>query len=330
MPHTMLRFPTVKARTGLSRSTTYLRISRGTFPAPSARNTEAPEPDPLTASFSDVPAEHSEESFTFGLTFSEEPDVSYQTLRDEAFEVNGGTVRKAKRREQGSNLGWTITVEPDSRAAVTITLPSTTDCGASGAICTDDDRPLSNSPSTTVAGPPSDPLTASFSGVPGEHTGERFTFGLTFSEDVAGLSFKTVRDAAFAVTGGDVRKAQRTQQGSNQGWTITVEPSGNGAVSIRLPAGSVETSDGRGLERSVSATVNGPAEIVVADARVDENPNAALAFAVNARPRRERHGDGGLRHIERHGHGGRGLHRHERHAPLRGGRAVEERLGRGA
>ena len=34
MPHTMLRFPTVKARTSLSRSTIYLRISRGTFPAP--------------------------------------------------------------------------------------------------------------------------------------------------------------------------------------------------------------------------------------------------------------------------------------------------------
>ena len=34
MPHTMLRFPTVKARTGLSRSTIYLRISSGTFPAP--------------------------------------------------------------------------------------------------------------------------------------------------------------------------------------------------------------------------------------------------------------------------------------------------------
>ena len=34
MPHTMLRFSTVKARTGLSRSTIYLRIARGTFPAP--------------------------------------------------------------------------------------------------------------------------------------------------------------------------------------------------------------------------------------------------------------------------------------------------------
>ena len=34
MPHTVLRLPTVKARTGLSRSTIYLRVSHGTFPAP--------------------------------------------------------------------------------------------------------------------------------------------------------------------------------------------------------------------------------------------------------------------------------------------------------
>ena len=34
MVHTILRLPTVKARTGLSRSTIYLRISEGSFPAP--------------------------------------------------------------------------------------------------------------------------------------------------------------------------------------------------------------------------------------------------------------------------------------------------------
>ena len=32
MTHTILRLPDVKARTGLSRSTIYLRISEGTFP----------------------------------------------------------------------------------------------------------------------------------------------------------------------------------------------------------------------------------------------------------------------------------------------------------
>lgn len=34
MATTILRLPTVKARTGLSRSTIYLRISEGKFPAP--------------------------------------------------------------------------------------------------------------------------------------------------------------------------------------------------------------------------------------------------------------------------------------------------------
>ena len=34
MTHTILRLPTVKAKTGLSRSTIYLRVSEGTFPRP--------------------------------------------------------------------------------------------------------------------------------------------------------------------------------------------------------------------------------------------------------------------------------------------------------
>lgn len=34
MTHTILRLPAVKARTGLSRSTIYLRVSQGSFPKP--------------------------------------------------------------------------------------------------------------------------------------------------------------------------------------------------------------------------------------------------------------------------------------------------------
>lgn len=34
MATSILRLPTVKARTGLSRSTIYLRVSQGTFPKP--------------------------------------------------------------------------------------------------------------------------------------------------------------------------------------------------------------------------------------------------------------------------------------------------------
>jgi prophage regulatory protein len=34
MMHTILRLPAVKARTGLSRSTIYLRVAEGAFPRP--------------------------------------------------------------------------------------------------------------------------------------------------------------------------------------------------------------------------------------------------------------------------------------------------------
>ena len=34
MAYTILRLPAVKARVGLSRSTIYLRVAQGTFPAP--------------------------------------------------------------------------------------------------------------------------------------------------------------------------------------------------------------------------------------------------------------------------------------------------------
>ena len=106
---------------------------------------------PLTASFSGVPAEHTGEEFTFGLRFSEEVELSYLTLRDVALSASGGTVQKAKRRQQGSNQGWTIHVEPESHGAVRIRLAKTTDCDASAAICTGDGRPLSRSLSATVA-----------------------------------------------------------------------------------------------------------------------------------------------------------------------------------
>ena len=108
---------------------------------------------PLTASFSNMPASHTGGEFTFGLAFSENVELSYVTLRDTAFAVTGGEVKTAQRQQQGSNQAWNITVEPDGQGTVTITLPETTDCNASGAICTGDGRPLSHSLSATVAGP---------------------------------------------------------------------------------------------------------------------------------------------------------------------------------
>ena len=74
-------------------------------------------PSPLTASVHNTPTSHDGQSaFTFELRFSEEFGISYRTLRDHAFTVTGGTVKKAKRMEQGSNIQWRITVRPDSNS----------------------------------------------------------------------------------------------------------------------------------------------------------------------------------------------------------------------
>ncbi|MYA32414.1 MAG: hypothetical protein F4037_01600 [Gemmatimonadales bacterium] len=239
---------------------------------------------PLTATFSGMPDSHDGSTeFDFTLTFSEDiEDLSYVTLRDSAFVVTYGDVLKARRQEQGKNRKWTITVEPEGNADVTIELPATTDCAASGAICTSDNRKLSNSESDTVEGPVS--LTASFSGMPDSHTGAEFDFTLTFSEEPRpDFSYRTLRDTAFVVTAGDVRRARRQEQGKNRKWTITVEPdSATVTVIITLPettsctaSGAICTEDGRKLSGAVSDTV-----VAASSSAGDAQGDAALDDAL--------------------------------------------------
>ena len=125
--------PTAPTTAGYRRSA---EASRRTWPKPSAHDGQT--------------------AFTFELRFSEEFGISYLTLRDHAFKVTGGTVNKAKRITQGSNIGWTITVTPGSAAAaaaVTVVLPIATDCDADGAVRTADGRKLSNRNEFTASGP---------------------------------------------------------------------------------------------------------------------------------------------------------------------------------
>ena len=384
-----------------------------TIPGPEAAADDT-APASLTAAFGEVPAEHDGQSaFNVRVEFSEDVGISYKALRDESFSVTDGDVTGARRLDGRHDL-WEITVEPDSREAVTISLPGGSACGTAGAVCTrgDDPRPLSNSPSARVAGPPGpeaaadddadddtapdppsglsvadaeateeedaaldfvvtlDPaataavtvdyatadgtatagsdytatsgtltfqpgetsktvsvpitddavedggeiltltlsgasgadlddaeatgtiqntetsLTASFEDVPSEHDGSTvFTFRLRFSEDPA-VSYEVLRDRAFTVTGGDVKKARRVD-GRNDLREIHVQPETTGEIRIDLPAttdcdavDAICTEDGRPLSHSLSETIASPVGISVADARVDENGGAPLAFAV--------------------------------------------------
>ena len=107
---------------------------------------------PLTATFSNVPAEHTGSEFTFDLAFSENVKAGYARVRDDALRATGATIERAQRKTQGSNQSWTIAVKPLGTDAINITLPATTDCEATGAICTYDGRKLSHSSSASVLG----------------------------------------------------------------------------------------------------------------------------------------------------------------------------------
>ena len=109
----------------------------------------------------------------------------------------------------------------------------------------------------------SDPLTASFSNVPGSHDGStEFTFTLTFSENVE-AGYQRIRDDTFSITSGaTIEQVQRVTQGSNIGWTITVKPTNSNPVTVTLPEttdcdaiGAICTSDGRMLSGPTSATI---------------------------------------------------------------------------
>ena len=122
------------------------------------------------------------------------------------------------------------------------------------------------SAATLAVAPKPTPLTASFSNMPSSHDGStEFTFDLTFSENFP-ISYVTLRDHAFTEDdNGPITKAQRKIQGSNQTWTITVDPKGNGAITITLPEttdcnadGAICTDDGRKLSHFTTVTVSGP------------------------------------------------------------------------
>ncbi len=117
----------------------------------------APTPSPLTVSLENAATSHNgTDVFTFEIRFSEEFGLSYKTLKSYAFNVTGGSVKKAQRMDRDSktpNILWLITVQPDSNVDVTITLPVTTDYTYDGAICTADGRKLSNSLIFTVSDP---------------------------------------------------------------------------------------------------------------------------------------------------------------------------------
>ena len=109
--------------------------------------------EPLTATFEGVPARHDgETAFTFRIVFSEAVTVTPEAMRTHALTVEGGAVTGAARVDRESGV-WAITVTPDTREALSISLTPASDCEADGAVCTSDGRALSNGTAHIVIGP---------------------------------------------------------------------------------------------------------------------------------------------------------------------------------
>ena len=122
----------------------------------------------LTASFEGLPEAHDGESaFRFRVAFSEPIAISFRSLREDAFAVTGGRVTRGTRVDGRKDL-FEITVEPEGAGEVAITLPAGRECSVSGAICTwgPPRKPLTNTPTTTVAGPDRAPANAPAEGAP--------------------------------------------------------------------------------------------------------------------------------------------------------------------
>ena len=112
---------------------------------------------PLTAQFTQAPETHDgSNAFEVDMDFSHEPaGFSYRTVRDALFDVEGGRIERAQRRERGRNRLWRIRVVPETSGDVTLAVRTTTDCAAPYAACGANGRKLAGNARLTVRGPAS-------------------------------------------------------------------------------------------------------------------------------------------------------------------------------
>ena len=298
------RSPTLKTVvTGLAPGTNYRVRVRGCTEAgcgewsyprrwrTSGATLNATEAEPLTATLEDFPTNHDGTNpFTFRIAFSAEVTISPQDMKDHALVVAGGTVTNATGVDGRKDL-WELTLEPAGTGAVSILAPQNRACTEAGALCTAEGVMLSTGLGRSVPGPAQGqqglaPLAAGFVSVPPEHDGgTEFWLELSFDAAVAQGSKSRIR-ALLGVTGGSETRIRR-KDGRLDHWRIKIQPSSHEAVTVTLSpsppcgaAGAVCTEDGRTFTTALATRIQGPPGLTVADAEVEEGPNAVLSFSV--------------------------------------------------
>ena len=223
----------------------------------------------IVARFEKLPESHDGSRFTFELHFSEEIKISFVNVRDDVLEVTGGTVTRARRLQTGSNLGWQITIDPESDAEVFIILPPTTDCEANGAVCTDDGRMLSNRLTATVSSSATSSertedeestptLTTATSSPLTEATLHESVVTLILSDGAYESSQSTIRDAV-TVTGIPGVTVRRSDVDRVSDTVVTVELTFDGTdfdtnatLTFTVGADAIENYDGPALAAQIT------------------------------------------------------------------------------
>ena len=141
-----------------------------------------PGPDgeaPLTAAFEDAPESHDGASaFNAYLRFSETPANVKNIHIKGALSITGGRILRVRvvGGVNGDEAHRRVEIEPAGDGDVQLSLPPTTDCAATNALCTADGRPLSQAVSAAIPGPASLTPEVSDAGVDGS------SLTLTFSK----------------------------------------------------------------------------------------------------------------------------------------------------
>ena len=263
--------------------------------------------EPFYAEFQDVPENHDgSTAFTVTLDFSEPPlpGVTDATFAGSAgtpsvLQVANGRVTGARQVVPGEpNTQWEITVEPTGNDAISITLPVRRNCAAANAVCAGVNRPIAETATATIDGPtatlPDEPFSVSLRNVPLAHDGDTaFKFEVHFSKNPKPYGYNKLRTKTLKVRQGTTTitptRARRLQQGSNQGWEVTVQPQSRDEISISIGRTTDCSDDGavctdstppQMLSIGVGTLVAGPPGLSIADARGTEGTDAAINFAV--------------------------------------------------
>ena len=257
--------------------------------------------EPLRVAFVDVPktGHDGATAFTFRLDFSEAVAITAEDMRDHALEVSGATVTSAVLADGRDDL-WEFTLEPSGTDFVAITVSGKDSCSDTGALCTSLGAGLENRLSTVIPYVPAPAvagLTAEFADVPEEHSGDSyatFRVELLFSKDVK-VSNNRMRKRIMKLENATLEEARRIDRRKDY-WEFRLRPASHRPVTLSLKSAEecgardvICTFDGRPLSAPATATIVGPPGMSVADAEVEEGPDAVLDFVVtlDRAPRRE-------------------------------------------